>query len=147
MSTQVQKWMSWEGGVDFVGLSQEGLEQPNVIVHIARMVHTPVGSAPSGMVLIPGDDGQPILAGFVSGSEKVGQYFGPNIFAGTPFENVPVLQADIATDIDAPNSARVTVTLTGYTIELELRDLGELQAVDRPAGGLPFSERALEAKA
>jgi len=147
MSTTANAWMSWEGGVDLVGLSQEGLEQPNVIVHVARMVHTPVGSAPSGMVLIPGADGQPILAGFVSGSEEVGRYFGPHIFAGTPFENVPVLQADIESTIAAPGLASVKVSVAKYVIELQFTNLGALTPVDRPAAGLPFSERALEAKA
>jgi len=143
----VQSWMSWEGGVDLVALSQEGLEQPNVIVHIARMVHTPVGAAASGMVLIPGPDGQPQLAGFVSTSETVGRYFGPNIFAGTPFENAPVLQGEIEVEVDAPRLARVKVTVAGYVIESELRDFGDLQAADRTPGNLPFHDRSLEARA
>jgi hypothetical protein len=47
----VSSWMSWEGGVDLVAATSPGSPLPNLIVHVARMVHTPVGSAPSGMVL------------------------------------------------------------------------------------------------
>ena len=43
----ISKWMSWEGGVDLVAVTSPDLQMPNVIVHVARMVHTPVGSAPS----------------------------------------------------------------------------------------------------
>ena len=35
-------YVSWEGGVDLAGI--HGLpETPNIIVHVARMVHTPAG--------------------------------------------------------------------------------------------------------
>jgi len=43
--------MSWEGGVDLVGATSPEAQQPNVIVHVARLVHTPAGSAPAGMLL------------------------------------------------------------------------------------------------
>jgi len=42
-------------------------------------------------LLLPGADGTPILSAFVSEDEEVGHYFGPHIFAGTPFENAPVI--------------------------------------------------------
>ena len=43
--------MSWEGGMDLVACTQPGLTQPNVILHLGRIVHTPKGSAPSGMIV------------------------------------------------------------------------------------------------
>jgi len=42
----VTQWMSWEGGVDLIAVTAPDVAMPNVIVHVARMVHTPVGSAP-----------------------------------------------------------------------------------------------------
>lgn len=44
MST-VSKWMSWEGGIDLVAVTSPDLQMPNVIVHLGRMVNTPVGNA------------------------------------------------------------------------------------------------------
>ena len=35
--------MSWEGGMDLVAVTSPDLQMPNVIVHLGRMVHTPVG--------------------------------------------------------------------------------------------------------
>lgn len=46
----VKQWMSWDGGVDLVAVTSAGLSMPNVIVHVARMVHTPVGSV---SIIIP----------------------------------------------------------------------------------------------
>ena len=37
----IKNWMSWEGGVDLVAMTKPGLSMPNVILHVARMVHTP----------------------------------------------------------------------------------------------------------
>ena len=48
--SNVTKWMSWEAGVDLVAVTSPDLQMPNVIVHLGRMVNTPVGSAPSGMI-------------------------------------------------------------------------------------------------
>jgi hypothetical protein len=39
--------MAWEGGADRVALTVPDLAMPNVIIHVARLVHTPLGSAPS----------------------------------------------------------------------------------------------------
>lgn len=143
----VSKWMSWEGGVDLVALSDENLPMPNVIVHIARMVHTPVGSAASGMILLPNDDGTPKVMGFVSTAEEIGDYFGANIFAGTPFENAPTLVGEINVETDFPKTAKVTVKIEGYEIILELSDFDEIHRVNRPPVNLPFSDDSLEAKA
>jgi len=143
----MKSWMSWEGGVDLVAMTSAEMTQPNVIVHVARMVHTPVGSAPSGMILIPDAVGAPQLMGFVSSNSNVGEYFGPHIFAGTPFENAPVLQAEFDFSIDPAGSASTRITVQGHVIELELSTLGALESVDCAPGNLPFHERALAAKA
>lgn len=143
----IKSWMSWEGGVDLLALTSAEMAQPNVIVHVARMVHTPVGSAPSGMILIPDGNGAPQLMGFVSSNSNVGEYFGPHIFAGTPFENAPVLQAEFEFFIDAISSASTRITVEGHVIELQLSDLGALESVDCTPGNLPFHERSLAAKA
>ncbi len=142
----VNAWMSWEGGVDFVAASKENLPMPNVIVHIARMVHTPVGSAPSGMILLPDEKGMLKVMGFVSTDKNVGAYFGPNIFAGTPFENAPVLEAEIEVEIGM-ESARVSVKIEGYEIVSELSELGELKAANREPVNLPFYDHSLESSA
>ena len=143
----IEKWMSWEGGVDLVGVTA-GSEQPNIIVHVARMVHTPVGSAPSGMVLIqPDPSAAPALMGFISANETVGAYFGPNIFAGTPFESAPVLVGtiDIAT---AGDEVTASVQVAGKLIKSTLSGLGALESITRaPAEMPPFAQMVLEAPA
>jgi hypothetical protein len=143
----VSKWMSWEGGVDLVALSNENIPMPNVIVHIAQMVHTPVGSATSGMILLPDETGMPKIMGFVSTDKTVGGYFGKNIFAGTPFESAPTIIGEIEVEIDYPRIAKVTVKIDGYEIVSELSDLGEQIRVSRQSPNLPFHEDSLEAKA
>ena len=143
----ITSWMSWEGGVDLIALSNENVPMPNVIVHIARMVHTPVGSAPSGMILIPDETGMPKVMGFVSTKKAVGDYFGKNIFAGTPFETAPTLVGDIAVEIDYPQLAKVTVKIDGYEIISELSDFGEILRVNRLSPNLPFNDDSLEANA
>ncbi|MGJ8744599.1 hypothetical protein [Polaribacter sp.] len=144
---KVQNWMSWEGGVDLVALSNEKMEMPNVIVHLARMVHTPVGSAPSGMLLLPNEDGSPKVMGFISTSEKVGNYFAKNVFAGTPFEQAPTIIGKINVNTDMPNFAEVTVEIKGFNVHLKLSDFGELTRVNRQSPNLPFHDDSLEAEA
>jgi len=142
----VNAWMSWVGGVDLVAMSKESLQMPNVIVHVAQIVHTPIGSAPSGMILLPDETGMPKVMGFVSTDKNVGAYFGPNIFAGTPFENAPVLDAEIEVEI-GENSARVSVKIENYEIVSELSELGELKAANREPVNLPFYDHSLESAA
>lgn len=142
----VTKWMSWEGGVDLVALSKADLQMPNVIVHVARMVHTPVGSAPAGMILLPDETGAPKVMGFVSSDKTVGDYFGPNIFAGTPFESAPTLIGDISVKGNSALSEAV-VNVAGFEVVLRFEELGELVRVDRQSPNLPFHDASLEAAA
>jgi len=143
--SNVTKWMSWEGGIDLVAVTSPDLQMPNLIVHLGRMVNTPVGSAPSGMVLWqPDTAGAPAVMGFVSTDENVGKYFGPNIFADTPFEQAPVLNATINIDIKK-DSAFATCVAGGYTFEVEMSDFSEPYLIDRkPSAMPPFYQQGVE---
>ncbi len=146
--SNIKSWMSWEGGVDLVAATQEGLAMPNVIIHVARMVHTPKGSAPSGMILWqPDPAAPPAVIGFVSSNAEVGHYFGPQIFAGTPFESAPVLDATVEVETQ---DGRVTskVQAGGLLFEVEFTALGALERINREPGGMtPFTQDVLEAVA
>ncbi|HEV7781505.1 MAG TPA: hypothetical protein VGO58_09570 [Chitinophagaceae bacterium] len=144
MST-VSKWMSWEGGIDLVALTSPDLQMPNVIIHLGRMVNTPVGNAPSGMILWQPDPAfQPAVMGFVSTDHEVGKYFGPNIFAGTPFEHAPVLDASIAIIITKDKA--ISKCIVGdNTFEVEMSDFSDPYLIDRkPAAMPPFYQQGVE---
>jgi hypothetical protein len=144
----VSQWMSWEGGADLVAVTDATLSQPNIIVHVARMVHTPVGSAPSGLILLQPDANQPPqIMGFVSGDPQVGAYFGPHIFAGTPFENAPVLKAKIEICDDLPNEVATRIEVEGMVIETRLNNVGQSELIHREIGALPFVQQGVEAAA
>ena len=141
-----EKWMSWEGGIDVGGMTEPGLQMPNVIVHVARVVHTPVGSAPSGMIFYqPDPKGAPEVMGFVSSDPTVAAYFGPNIFAGTPFESAPALTGTI--DVGSTADAyRTHVEVSGHVIDVTMARSGEAAAIDRePAAMTPFRQQGTEA--
>src|SRR5690348_5645188 len=124
MST-VSKWMSWEGGIDLVAVTAPDLQMPNVIVHLGRMVNTPVGNAASGMILWqPDPNAIPAVMGFVSTDNKVGKYFGPNTFADTPFEQAPTLDATIDIKIDSDKAA-ATLHVNGYLFEVTMSDFSD----------------------
>ncbi len=149
----IEQWMSWEGGVDLMALTADNADgqMPNIMLHVARMVHTPVGSAPAGMVLWqPDPAAMPQIAGFVSSNREVGAYFGPNIFEGTPFENAPVLEATIEISNDA-QSASARVTIGEMVFESHLSNIGELQLINRAIGEggnmMPFTQQGLEGAA
>ena len=145
----VKNWMSWEGGVDLVALTDPSLSQPDVILLVARMVHTPVGSTPAGVILWQPDVNQaPQVFGFLAGDVKVGAYFGPHIFAGTPFEHAPVLQAMISIKDDLPGQASARVEVAGMVFETQMTGLGELEAFNRPPAAMPpFAQMGIEAAA
>lgn len=143
--SNVQNWMSWEGGVDLVALTKPGLPMPNVIVHVARLVHTPVGSAPAGMILWqPDPSAAPVVMGFISSDLTVARYFGPHIFAGTPFEQAPVLQATINVNI-AADAVSAKVVVGGTTFEVRLSGLAASELINRtPSAMPPFFQQGLE---
>lgn len=146
----VNDWMSWQGGVDLAAMTDPTFTQPNVIIHLANMVHTPTGSAPSGMVLFqPDPKGAPVVMGFVSSDAKLAAWYGPHIFAGTPFEKAPALAAEI-TIVETPDAHSVTsrIKVAGHVFEVTMENLGALGTVNRPVGSpMPFSQNGLEAVA
>jgi hypothetical protein len=145
----VNQWMSWEAGVDLVALTDSKLTSPNVILHVARIVHTPVGSAPAGMIFWQPDPAMPPkVAGFISTNLAVAKYFGPNIFAGTPFEGAPAIEAQIHITPAHPGSASAKVHAAGFTFETHLTGLGSLVNIHRQPGPMtPFLQTGLESPA
>jgi len=140
----VSAWMSWEGGVDLACMTKPGLAQPDLILHVARIVHTPVGSAPSGLVFWqPDAAAAPAVFGFVCEQPAVGAYFGPRIFAGTPFEKAPVLPAKItiATTADTASSR---IEVAGHVFTVTLSGLSAARLVDRAPAGMPFHQLGVE---
>ncbi|MBL8899667.1 MAG: hypothetical protein JNM84_18695 [Planctomycetes bacterium] len=144
----VERWMSWEGGVDLCAATRAGLAMPNVLIHVARVVHTPLGSAPAGMLLWqPDPQAAPAIAGFVCTDEKIGAYFGSAIFAGTPFEHLPVLKAKIEIHTNGGKSASSRVEVAGFVFETRLENLGALEMIQRaPLPTAPFHQQGLEAR-
>jgi hypothetical protein len=143
--SNVSKWMSWEGGIDLVAVTSPDLQMPDVIIHLGRMVNTPVGNAPSGMILWqPDPKAMPAVMGFVSTNAEVGKYFGPNIFAGTPFEQAPVLDATIDIQIYEDKAVSKCV-VGGYTFEVEMSDFSDPYLIDRkPSAMPPFYQQGVE---
>lgn len=146
---RVDRWMSWEAGVDLLAATRPGLERPNVLVHVARMVHTPFGSAPAGMVLYqPDPNEQPAVFGFVCDDPDVGGYFGPWIFAGTPFEQAPVLRGSIEIWTDLPAAVGSRVSVSGHLFEVRLNGLSDLELIHRaPIPMVPFWQQGVESGA
>lgn len=148
MNPDTTRHMNWEGGVDLVACTEADLPMPNVIVHLARRVTTPAGSAPAGMVLWqPDPDAPPALMGFVSPDPKVAAYFGPAIFAGTPFEKAPAIEAGIRIAEESPGVVSAHVNLPGYIFDVTLRGLGPVRVANRaPSDATPFHQQTLEAE-
>ncbi len=142
----IKRWMSWEGGVDLCAATKPGLAMPNILLHVGRMVHTPVGSAPGGMLLWhPDPNAPPALVGFFSTSERVGRWFGPNVFAGTPFEGAPYLKAAIDVTLEERHVA-AKVRIGEHVFSSRLDGLKALEKVDRAPGPMtPFWQQGLEA--
>ena len=142
---QVSNWMSWVDGVDLVAVTDAGMEMPNVIVHLAGLVTTPVGAAPSGMVLwMPDPAAGPVVMGFVSGDPEVGAYFGPKIFAGTPFEQAPVLDAQITIE-RGEDWVQARIEAAGHVIKTRLSGLQAGELISRePAEMTPFTQQGVE---
>jgi hypothetical protein len=144
----VKHWMSWEGGVDLIAKTSADLEMPNVIVHVARMVHTPVGSAPGGMIFWQPDPAvAPLAFGFVSSDAAVADYFATHIFAGTPFEGAPALLGTVTIDITGEH-ASAQVEIPGFVFKSHLSDFSAPVRIDRaPLPTAPFHQQGIETAA
>ena len=143
----ITQHMSWIGGVDLFATTP-GSPQPNVIIHVARAVTTPLGTAPSGLVFFQPDPSKsPLFAGFICTDEKLGAYFGPKIFAGTPFEKMPTLKAKVEIK-ETPAMATAKIQIAGFVIETMLSDFAPMMRVEREAGKpMPFAQQGVEAHA
>lgn len=141
----VTKWMSWEGGIDLAAVTDASLQMPNIIVHLGNMVNTPVGSAASGMILYqPDPNAMPAVMGFVSTSETVGNYFGKNIFADTPFENAPTLLATFNMVFEA-DKAVSTCVVGNYIFEVTMSNFTAPYLINRaPSAMPPFYQQGVE---
>lgn len=144
----VTNWMSWVDGVDVCAMTQEGLQMPNLIIHLGKMVSTPLGNAASGMILWqPDATAAPAVMGFVSTDATVGAYFGAHIFNGTPFETAPVLTAEININVTAA-SATASCKVGEHLFEIELSQLSAPYLVDRkPSAMPPFYQQGVECEA
>ncbi len=140
--------MSWKNGINLVALTCPDLQTPNIIIHLGHLVHTPVGSAPSGMILWqPDPAATPQVIGFVGTDLLVGNYFGPHIFTGTLFETAPVLKASIDIHIGGHKAYSKCVVGT-YTFEMEMSDFSSPYLVDRkPSAIHPFYQLGVEINA
>ncbi len=141
----VTKWMNWEGGIDLVAVTAPNMQMPNLIVHLGRMVNTPAGNAASGMILWqPDPTAAPAVMGFVSTSKDVGAYFGPNIFADTPFEHAPVLDAKISIEINE-HTAVAKCSTSGYDFEVTMSNFSKPYLINRPPAAMPpFYQQGVE---
>lgn len=141
-------WMSWEGGVDLIGKTSDQFTTPNVILHVARMVHTPVGSAPAGMILWqPDPAAAPLVFGFVSSSNAVATYISKHLFTGTPFGGAPAISGEISIEITAEH-ASARVEIPGFLFKTHLAEFSESSLIQRdPQPSTPFHQQGLEAVA
>lgn len=144
----MQHWMSWEGGVDLIAKTSADLATPNVILHVARRVHTPVGSAPGGMIFWqPDPAAAPLAFGFVSSDAAVGAYFAEHIFKDTPFEHAPWIEGEIVIEISAEH-ASARVEIPGFVFKSHLSEFAPLETFQRePLPATPFHQQGLEAAA
>ncbi|NLH41470.1 MAG: hypothetical protein GX448_06485 [Planctomycetes bacterium] len=140
-------FLAWHDGVDALLKPSPDSPMPNVLIHTARMVCTPMGICQAGMILInPANKAVPDFFGFVAEDLDIGRYFGPRIFKGTPFENAPVHLARMQFDIDFPGQVACTVEAAGHVIELSLGEFDEARFCHRPPA-MPFTQNVVEARA
>lgn len=140
-----EKWMAWEGRINLEAQTERILAMPNVIVHVARMVHTPAGSAPGGMLFWqPDAAAPPLIFGSLSSDRRVAAYIGKHIFAGTPFEAAPALEGSTEISIDSGH-ATARIEIPGFQLTLHLSDFSAASLIHRePLPTAPFHQQGLE---
>jgi hypothetical protein len=145
----VTQWMCWEGALHLSATTRPGFDAPNLLLHVARLVITPVGSAAAGLLSWSPEPGRPpALAGFLCMDALVGSYFAPKIWAGTPYEKSPVLPGQIAFATKLPHAASARVQVAGHVFEVALDAIAPQQLVQRaPGHPLPFAQQGIEAAA
>lgn len=145
----VTQWMCWEGALHLSAATRPGFDAPNLLLHVARQVITPVGGAAAGLLSWSPEPGRPpALLGFLCMDALVGSYFAPKIWAGTPFENAAVLPGQISFATKLPHAASVRVQVGGHSFEVSLDALAPQQLVQRaPGHPMPFAQQGVEAAA
>ncbi|MDA1260800.1 MAG: hypothetical protein O3A20_09285 [Planctomycetota bacterium] len=145
----VTQWMCWEGALHLAATTRPGFTEPNLVLHVARRVATPVGSAPAGWIEWSPEPGRPpALFGFLCMDALVGSYFAPKIWAGTPLEQAPVIPGQISFATKLPHAASTRVQVGGHVFEIALDALAPQQLVQRTAGHpMPFIQQGVEASA
>lgn len=141
----VKSWISWEGGVNLIAKTGPEIATPNIIMHVARVVHTPVGSAPCGMIFWqPDPAAAPLAFGFVSSDPQVASYIAEQIFAGTPFQGAPFIQGKIDVEITA-DTASSTLEILGKTFKTTLTKFRDAAVISRkPVPSAPFYQQGIE---
>lgn len=138
-------FLSWFDGVDAMLKPTPDAPLPNVLVHVARVTKTPWGMTPGGMLLINPDNKEvPDFFGFIAEDEELGNYYGPKIFKGTPFEQAPVFKAKIDVEVNFPESVSARIEVAGNIIELKLSSFEDAKYYHR-VGGMPFTQNVIEA--
>lgn len=145
----VTQWMCWEGALHLTATTRPGFDAPNLVLHVARLIITPVGSAPAGLLSwSPEPKRPPALQGFLCMDALVGSYFAPKVFAGTEFEKAPVLPGQISFATKLPHAASARVQVGGHVFEVSLDALAPQQLVNRTARQpMPFAQQGVEAAA
>jgi hypothetical protein len=145
----VTQWMCWEGALHLAATTRPGFDTPNLVLHVARTVATPVGTAAAGWIEWRPEPGRPpALAGFLCMDALVGSYFGPKLWAGTPLEKAPVLPGQITFATKLPHAASARVQVGGHVFEVSLDAIAPQQLVQRAAAHpMPFAQQGVEAAA
>jgi hypothetical protein len=141
-------FLSWHDGVDAMLKPTPDSPLPHVLVHVARLTNTPMGICAGGMLLInPEMKAVPDLFCFIATDEAMGSYYGPKVFKNTPFENAPVMKADIRITVLFPGNVRAHIEVGGHLVELEISDFDPARYYDRAPSPMPFRQNVIEARA
>lgn len=137
--------MSWQDCLGLTAITSTDYSNPNFVIKLGRMVNTQIGNAPSGLIFWqPNPPIMPAVMGFICNDKDVGRYFGPQIFAGTPFEHAPILQGSIQVLLDS-KSATATCNVGGFRFELEMTDFSTPCLFNRqPEPMTPFHQMGIE---
>lgn len=129
-------WMSWESGIEVTAATTAD-GAPSLVLHLARMLHTPVGSARGGMLLWqPDPRGAPLALCSVTTDSKVGDYCRSRIFPGTLFENAPPILGDISIEVH-PDDVFARIAIPGFIFDLRLSGIATPILSDSPPAPSP----------
>jgi len=138
-------WMSWESGMEVTAATAH--EAPSLVLHLARMLHTPVGSARGGMLLWqPDPRGAPLALCSVTTDSRVGDYCRSHIFAGTLFGNAPPVLGDISIEVH-PDDVFARIDIPGFIFELRLSGIATPALSDSlPTPSSPCHQKAIRSE-